>query len=629
MKEQNTSVLGFQKVSGWQENRFWKRNWLPGLIIIFSAFALYWNTLPYEYVLDDKIVISENNYTKKGISGVKDIFTTESFQGYFGEQKDLIVGGRYRPLSIVSFAIEYQFFGLNPKVGHFGNILLYALTGLLIFRILSLLLYRPLEGRYLWLVGVPFLSTLFFIFHPIHTEVIANIKGRDEIMSMLGSLSALFFALRYLKKTNYTNLLAMSLSMFLASMSKENAVTWLAIIPMSMWVFTKATKKDYFQIILWLTIPVAGYLLIRYQVIGYFLSSGKEITNIMNNPFYGMSGNEKFATIFYTLLQYIKLLIFPHPLTHDYYPYQIPIMNWSNIWVLVSVLLHIALTIFGLYATYKKKLSGYAILFYLITLSIVSNLPFTVGTFMNERFIYVSSLGFCLLSAHLIINHLNKKSFIGGLIVSILILAGYTFKTFERTPAWENTLTLNEAAVQVSTNSARANLFAGVALFKEKAPHIQDVNQKLEVYKQAQNYFKKATKIHPFYNDALHMRAGVAGEIYKLDNNLPNLLNEFYETLRNRPGDPHILNFLEYLNRTKGANPDLVNFYHKVGHDLFQIETFNSGAALKFLELGLQIAPNDILLLQDMSKLYYSVGNNQKGSEYTLRYQSIQNTTSD
>lgn len=627
MKENKKSVTESEKVSGWQENAFWKKNWIPGVVILLSAFTLYWNTLPYEYVLDDKIVISENTYTKKGIAGIKDILTTESFQGYFGEQKDLIVGGRYRPLSIVTFAVEHQFFGLNPKTGHFGNILLYALTGLLIFRILSLLLYRPLKGKLLWLVGIPFLATLFFIFHPIHTEVVANIKGRDEIMSMLGSLGALYFALRYLKKDNYKNLALMSLSMFLGAMSKENAITWLAIIPMTMWVFTKATKKDYFQIILWLLIPVLGYLLIRYQIIGYFLSSGREITNIMNNPFYGMSGNEKFATIYYTLLMYIKLLIFPHPLTHDYYPYQVPVMNWGNIWVLISVLLHIVLIAFGLYATYKKKITGYAILFYLVTLSIVSNLPFTVGTFMNERFIYVSSLGYCILIAHLIISYLNKKSFIAGLVVSLLILAGYTFKTFERTPAWKNTLALNEAAIKVSKNSARANLFAGVALFKEKAPLIQDANLKLQVYKEAQNYFRRATEIHPTYNDALHMRGGVAGEIYKLDNNLTALLDEFYETLRNRPGDPHILNFLEYLNRTKGQNPELINFYHRVGFDLFQNEKFNSGAALKYLELGLQIAPNNVVLLQDLASLYYSVGNSQKGNEYTARYQAIQNQT--
>ena len=57
----------------------------------------------------------------------------------------------------------------------------------------------------------------------------------------------------------------------------------------------------------------------------------------MNNPFLKIEGNqwvpfsgaEKMATIFYTLGYYIKLLLVPHPLTHDYYPRHIDIMNWG------------------------------------------------------------------------------------------------------------------------------------------------------------------------------------------------------------------------------------------------------------------------------------------------------------
>ena len=89
---------------------FWKTNLIPALIIFILPFALYISTLGFEYVLDDKIVIVDNQYTKKGFAGIKEIFTTESFQGYFGEQKNLLEGGRYRPLSIATFAVEYEFF---------------------------------------------------------------------------------------------------------------------------------------------------------------------------------------------------------------------------------------------------------------------------------------------------------------------------------------------------------------------------------------------------------------------------------------------------------------------------------------------------------------------------------------
>lgn len=610
------------KIIGWDQN-FWRIHWLPALLLMACAFLLYFPTLSYDYVLDDKIVITDNSYTKQGFKGIGKILSTESFQGYFLEQKDLVVGGRYRPLSLVTFAIEYQIFGLNPAVSHFINILLYGLTGVLILRLFSLFFYRPLVGRWIWLVSVPFLASLFFIFHPIHTEAVANIKGRDEIMSLLGSLAALYFSLRYLKFPKISNLAAMSLMMFLAVLSKENAITWLAIIPASLWVFTKASKKDYLKIFLWLTIPVLWYLVIRYQVIGYFLSSGVEITNIMNNPFAGMSGAEKNATVFYTLLMYIKLLIFPHPLTHDYYPYQIPIMNWGNIWVLLSFVLHVALAVYAVIGTYRKKIGAYAVFVYLASLSIVSNLPFTVGTFMNERFIYAASLGFCLLLAYLIIHHLNKKSYIAGLLISIIILLAYGFKTWERIPAWMNTLSLNEAAITVSKNSARANLFAGTALYNEKALKTDDSNIKLQIFKEAQIYIHRALEIHPTYGDALHMRGGIASAIYKIDRDLSSLLKEFYETLRYRPLDGFVYEYLAYLNKTVGTNPELIEFYHRVGYDLFQQENFNANGAGKALSTGLSVAPNNARLLFDMAQLQYALGNKGAGDNYLNKARSI------
>jgi hypothetical protein len=82
------STLDFQE-------GFWRRHWKEAIILLFMAFALYWMTLSYGYVLDDQIVITDNNYTKQGFKGIGKILSTESFEGYFGEQKDLVAGARY------------------------------------------------------------------------------------------------------------------------------------------------------------------------------------------------------------------------------------------------------------------------------------------------------------------------------------------------------------------------------------------------------------------------------------------------------------------------------------------------------------------------------------------------------
>ena len=119
---------------------FWARKWKEAIIIPLLAFGLYWICLPYGYVLDDAIVITDNQFTKKGVAGIWDILSTESFSGYFGGQQDLVAGARYRPLSIISFAIEQTVFGDNPYIRHFIKMLLYGLLGLMILRIFSILL---------------------------------------------------------------------------------------------------------------------------------------------------------------------------------------------------------------------------------------------------------------------------------------------------------------------------------------------------------------------------------------------------------------------------------------------------------------------------------------------------------
>src|SRR5690606_34064443 len=100
------------------------------------------------------------------------------------------------------------------------------------------------------------------------------------------------------------------------------------------------------------------------------------------------------------------------------------------------------------------------------------NILFPVGTFMNERFLFISSAAFTMVIAWLLVDRLphllpNKGGLLLGLSLGALILAGYMMRTYTRVPVWENAMTLNRAAIAVSPNSARANTFMTTALYKE------------------------------------------------------------------------------------------------------------------------------------------------------------------
>src|SRR5215831_17336483 len=97
------------------------------LILIFLVLLFYGNTTGNLFALDDGLVLRDNSFVQEGIKGIPDILKHDSFYGSIGQSENLS-GGRYRPLSLVAFAIELSLFGKEPWVFHLMNILYYALT---------------------------------------------------------------------------------------------------------------------------------------------------------------------------------------------------------------------------------------------------------------------------------------------------------------------------------------------------------------------------------------------------------------------------------------------------------------------------------------------------------------------
>ncbi len=544
--------------------------WVYGCIACLIL-LLYAPSLGGDYVLDDKIVITNNQFTQQGFSGIADIFAHESFRGYFGEQKNLIEGDRYRPLSIATFALEIGLFGKNnPGLSHFINILLYLFSCILLFRVTKQLFQTVLPPKQVHTIAL--LATLFFAMHPLHVEAVANIKGRDEICTFLALLFSLQYTFAWGKFQKPFHLYILFCLFLLALLSKESALPFLVILPMTLYFFTETPLKHIWKLMIPLIGATMVYLLIRIQIIGYVLNpDGKVITDLMNNPFYGMSFFQKTATIFYTLGMYLKLHILPHPLTHDYYPYQIPIVDWSHFGSILAFLIHLGLGVFVLYGWRNKNIYAYCALFYLATMSIVSNLFVSVGTFMNERFAYQASWAFCLalsyaLNQYLIQKEGRFKPIIGYMIAGIFI-AGFAWKTGTRVPDWKDNRTLNLSALKNSPNSARSNLFYAVDLWEKRfLPNhaIMPSVQKKALLDSMMPYFNRSLSILPKYNSALKMLAGIASEYHKLDNDYDALLNRFYQVNRNGY-EPFVETYLKYLNpRVDPANaPKLAAFYEK------------------------------------------------------------------
>ena len=600
------------------QDGFWKKNFIGALIIFFLGMGLYLRTIPYEYVLDDQIVITKNNFTVKGFGGIWEILTTESFQGYFKAQRDLVVGARYRPLSIVTFAIEYGIIGdFNRQVSHFINALLYGLSGLLLFRVLSLMFGSKENQK--WYLALGFGAALLWTAHPLHTEAVANIKGRDEIMALIGSLATLYYAMRYVEKGKIFSLLMACVAFFLGLLSKENTITFLGVIPLTIYFFQTGNMKKISKVFLTLLAVFILYLVMRYQIIGYLLDSGKEVNDLMNNPFLNMNIGQKYATIFYTLILYLKLSIFPHPLTHDYYPFHIPTMEWSNILPILSLVLYTGLGIYALWGLKRRSVPSYAILFFIMTLSIVSNLFFPIGTFMNERFVFISSIGMCILIAYLLLEGLPKisgkiKPTVGAMAIAAIAIA-YSYKTFTRIPAWKSPLALNASAIKVSKNSARANCFMGTALFNSYK-EMAESDEKKAVLERASVYIARSKELFPEYYNANLMLAGIVTEEYKYDRDFDKLLEGFTEVASHRPNLKFLVEYYDYINDRAPDSNKLVEYYYNVGKNILIDQQYKFNDGIKYLIYAENINGSDKKVLLALAKTYESIGNTAKAQEY-------------
>ncbi len=569
---------------------------LPSLIIFIFTCLVYGNSLFNDYALDDSIVLTENVFTKQGINGLKDIFTTDAFVGYFQEKKSLVAGGRYRPLSIATFAVEYEMYGLKPAYSHAINVVLFGGLCVCIFLLLRYLL--PKRRDLPFYVSIPFLCAVLFAAHPIHTEAVTNIKGRDEILSMLFAILALWSAVAAVKENKLYYILLGTLALFLSLLSKENAITFLAVVPLTYYFFTNARFKDYAIVLLAYIVPVGIYFMLREK---YAAADSKEITEILNNPFAGSTFEERFATPVYSFMLYYIKLIFPHPLTHDYYYNQIPLIGFGTPKFIAGAVSTLALVSIALNQFMRKTIPSYAILFFFITFSVVSNVLISVGIIMNERFVFMPSLGFTLLLAaglnYLVTSNRLKPVFVTVLASVVLFL--YTAKTYSRNMDWKDNLTLFKADVVNSPNSAKVQTSVGGDMIAEAEKQTDSLKRK-EILTEAMVHLTKSLQIYPDNFNALLLMGNAQYNYYKsVEAALP-----FYRRIieLNKGGE-----FFAYQNS---------------GNLLFNEKRY--AEALPYLQTALNMKPKEIALALRVADAYISTGKGDSALMYAQYAMNVQ-----
>ena len=196
------------------------RNWMPVSLALLT-FLLYANTLPNQYALDDHTFV-QSKEIQQGIKGIPALFKSYYINDASGNYG-------YRPLTMVAFAIEYQFFGYNPVVSHLISVLLYVLTVLVLF-----FMFREALGK-IYHPVLPFVIAFLFAVHPLHSEVVNNVKSRDELLGFLLGLLCLWSFLKYVWHRKFAYIFSGIVLGVLAPLAKESYIIFSALIPLSVY----------------------------------------------------------------------------------------------------------------------------------------------------------------------------------------------------------------------------------------------------------------------------------------------------------------------------------------------------------------------------------------------------------
>jgi len=495
-----------------------------GIIIAVFAFLLYVQSVAYNYTLDDHPVIDENTITTKGFAGIPTLIKTDYWYGCIGKGG----GPIYRPTSVIMFAVVWQLFGNAPHIYHFMNVLLYAITCLVLFLLLCKLFEKDNQVTTYGLL-FSFVCSLLYTAHPLHTEVVNNIKSADEILCFLFGILAMYFVVKSVSDKFILNLVLSGICFFLALISKESGTSLLLIIPLTLFVFTAIPLKKLGIISSAFLGITLVYFIIRYEVLKS-VPQANTISYLANSLLTAPDFISRETTAFFIQLKYFYLLIVPYALTCDYNFSMIKIHSITDPLALLGLTVCLGIGIYAFLNISKKSIVAFGILFYLIMLAPVSNIFILIGATMAERFLYTPSLGFCLVLTFYLIKLTNSESIKSGFnnlsqflslpsklfIVVSLILVLYSIRTISRNFVWVDNYTAFNHDVEISDNSTTAHYALGGELLDIYSdPKEKDLNKKSSSLDRAIKEFTKSIAIAPKESGAYFMLGKCY--LYKLD----------------------------------------------------------------------------------------------------------------
>lgn len=443
-------------------------------LLVLVAVVPYLNTLSAGFTFDDLPTIVNNPVVQNGIDVARALSTP------------LQPGDLYRPLTVLTFAVNQWLAPGQAWLFHAVNVAVHAVVTVLVF-FLARVLTR--SDRLASIAGA------LFAVHPVHTEAVTSLVGRAELLAAMfgvGALVAVANATVAAAPRRRRVLEWLGLGLFaLALCSKESALTVAVLVPMvrvtarrqrlGRGLWSEATSLDWVPYALVAGVFVAARFRVVTALPAYDLQP-------LDNVLAFVPWHVRLATALAVIWEYFGLLLLPIVLSADYSYNQVAVVQaWWDPRLLGGLALLLAATV-ALRRSRRPALR-FAVIFPFVALALTANVLLPIGTVKAERLLYLPSVGFVLLLA-LTAGDLARRPRYRRLVAAVLLLVivGYAGRTWTRNEDWHDNTTLYRSMVRSAPDSAKGRYNYGVALQHENNDEaaVEQFERALSLYEWAE-----------------------------------------------------------------------------------------------------------------------------------------------
>jgi len=585
-------------------NSFWNRSQLvPLCFLVLIAVVLYINSLNNLFTnWDDGMIYSNTEVRSLSWENVLTIFTLKK-------------GATYQPIRVLSYAIDYHFWKLNPLGYHITNILFYILTCIMAYFTLYHLSIHLREkapsGSH---ARVAIFGSLLFAAHPVHVEAVTWLAARKEVLQGFFFFLAFFL---YLKASEEARRKPFYLSLVIffvlfAILSKPSAVVFPGVII----VYEMAKRKeDLINLLKRHRVFLLASLVLSAIFTFILLKVMFEAGGI--KQYRGGSIASNVLVCLYVFLQSIKLLIFTINYSAAYsFLVSMPVFCLKNI---ILILVTLSLFAFGVLSLRWTKAIFFSLFFFLITLLPYLNI-IPISTLKADRYVFIASFSYVFLlgiAFDRLYAYRHKKFSEGffkllSVTLFLFLLAGYSWMTIRQNTLWENSYILWADAVEKNPGSNTANALMGV------------VYMELGMDRDAVKHLEKAVQLLPYDYQSRNNLGIVYGRLDEPE----KALKEFATAISLRPDDDTIkINLSVFYQRQKeykkaeevlkyllSKSPQDANLYYRMA--LVYKDTGQYEAAISELLKSTELAPNIINPYVELGNLYASRMKDSEKAKY-------------